>query len=1405
MEKIPKIEKLVGVKNWSTWCFDMDLALTVLGVKNIATGDLKRPTKVDFPDDNDLLAATKFFEEKDALLKCAIGMSVQGEAKQHLLTAKDGKAMWDILHSIYQQKSERRLDLLYLQLFNYKKLETDDIATHVSKLNKIWTDLNEELKAENVKLPTSLLLNRILNTLPEEFLEFKNAWESVPQKDRTATLLTERLRLHEQRLAELSNVNVSNLGKVMYSKSRNSKKEVRCFGCDRLGHYQSECRFEMSKASSSRHASTNNGSKFKKPEKSEKNKKYSLIALCSAQKLNGHQFYVDSGASTHMSNCKELFNEIEPCEKSVITVANNNEIVCERKGNISIKCIAGEGVIRNVSFVPDLAANLLSVSRLVDGGYKVLFSEDGCNIYGDSCSVSADEEPVFHASRENNVYKLDIVDFPKLRTGNDVAHATSEIGKSEIQNIFYSTQDLWHRRLGHLNHHAMRIMGERGMIKNLKIDSNNKKLCEPCVIGKMARRPFAKGQPDAFERSNDLLEIVYSDICGPFNNVPSFSGGRYFATFIDDYSRMTFVYILKTKGEIFSAFQNYKHLAETQTGRKIKCINMDNAKENVSRQFRKFLEDSGIRLVTTIPYTPQQNHVAERANRSIVEKVRCMLSESGLDQRFWAEAVNTAVYLKNRSPTKALKTEVPLERWLGRQISVNHFKVFGCTAYTHIEKHKRYKFDPKSKKCIFVGYDNKGYRLIDPDDPTNVIRSRNVVFSETEFPMLKRDKVEEEEDFDYVTVPKVQEIKEPNVQVAESSHQGGEPAVASDNDDDDYLSLPVSSGTVLETGTQVDEGNEATEESDEDDPDSSSSTLKGSPRGVLSLGLSPGHGSNPEDKSYVLDDEEITSDESYVQGVDPDPNDPPTRVQPAREKKANPKYVFSAVSTAGEPRSLEEALNGPDAKNWRKAVSEEMESLKRCKTWEIVDKPKGVNVIKNKWVFKIKNDGKENTIRYRARLVAKGYSQRYGIDYEDTFSPVVRYSTLRTLIALAVEKDLMIDHLDVKTAFLNGDLKETIYMESPLDPLEDGKVLKLKKSLYGLKQSSRAWYEKINDVLIKMGFSVNSYEPCVFIKGKGENLVIIALWVDDLYLFAYNKKDKINIKKKLMSTFEMKDFGDATNLLGIEIKRITDGIFLSQEKYINEVLVRFNMQDCKPVRTPLEVNPIVTNDSESDVTNFPFQELIGCLMYLSVTTRPDITQAVTYLSSFCSDPKIDHWKMAKRVLRYLKGTANFGLKYSKTGKDIFGFSDASWANSVDDRKSISGYCFIFAGAAISWSSRKQSCIALSSTESEYLALSEAAKEAIFLKNLLSQILEINDPVLVFSDNQSAEKLSRNPAFHARTKHISVRGHFIREAIKDGFVQVMYKPTELMVADYLTKSVNSSKFEFCRSHLGVTSN
>lgn len=522
-----------------------------------------------------------------------------------------------------------------------------------------------------------------------------------------------------------------------------------------------------------------------------------------------------------------------------------------------------------------------------------------------------------------------------------------------------------------------------------------------------------------------------------------------------------------------------------------------------------------------------------------------------------------------------------------------------------------------------------------------------------------------------------------------------------------------------------------------------------------------------------------------------------------------------AAIVTGEPQTYKEAVSSEDAEKWEQAMAEEMASLKKNKTWNLEPLPPTRRAIDCKWVYKIKRKPDGSVDRYKARLCAKGYLQQKGIDYSETFAPVVRYDSVRVLLAIATINDMDIKQFDVKTAFLYGELTEEVFMKQPegFVSVDPSLVCSLKKSLYGLRQSPRCWNGKFTEFLTEFNFTQLKADKCVFwAEYEGEE-IFLALYVDD-GLIMCKKREIINkILRELGSQFEIK-VSDPECFVGLEIKRDRKAkkTFISQESYITRLMEKFNMQDCKPSAIPADPNTELTNDqspkSEIEMEymrKVPFREAIGSLMFAAIVSRPDIMFAVSQISRFLQNPGQKHWAAVKRILRYLQGTKDVGIVYNGDTSDLKMYADADFAGDVDSRRSTSGYISILANGPITWCSQRQKCVARSTTEAEYVAASNAAREIVWLRALLQELTgKMNEPTKLMMDNQSAIKLIKNAEHHKLTKHIDIKFHFIRECADNATLEAMYIPTHNQLADFLTKSLPRDKFKNNCTRLSIIS-
>ncbi|KAK1631341.1 hypothetical protein QYE76_005656 [Lolium multiflorum] len=520
-----------------------------------------------------------------------------------------------------------------------------------------------------------------------------------------------------------------------------------------------------------------------------------------------------------------------------------------------------------------------------------------------------------------------------------------------------------------------------------------------------------------------------------------------------------------------------------------------------------------------------------------------------------------------------------------------------------------------------------------------------------------------------------------------------------------------------------------------------------------------------------------------------------------------------------DPATYEEAMMSPDSNKWQEAMKSEMGSMYDNKVWTLVDLPDSRKAVENKWIFKRKTDADGNITVYKARLVAKGFRQIQGVDYDETFSPVAKLKSVRILLAIAAFFDYEIWQMDVKTAFLNGDIEEELYMVQPkgfVDPKNADKVCKLQRSIYGLKQASRSWNRRFDKVIKDFGFIQCHGEACIYKKVSGSSVAFLILYVDDILLIGNDIELLSSVKGYLNNSFSMKDLGEASYILGIKIYRDRSRrlIGLSQSTYLDKILKKFRMDESKKGFLPMLPGKVLsktqgpaTAEERERMSQIPYASAVGSIMYAMLCTRPDIAHAVSLTSRYQSDPGMEHWTAVKNILKYLKRTKDMFLCYGGDQELVVtSYTDASWNTDPDDSKSQSGYVFILNGAAVSWASSKQCTVAKSSTESEYIAASEASSEAVWMKRFIVELGVVPsalDPLVIYCDNMGAIANAQEPRSHKRLKHIKLRYHSIREYIEDGEVKICKVHTDLNVADPLTKALPRAKHDQHQNAMGVS--
>lgn len=1348
------IKKLESVENWNSWKFQTKIVLQAAELFQVVSGECVRPIAAGERGDENLDQQLKDWNKRDVQAKMIISTSIGDQALSYIMSCETSKAMWDKLHAVYEQNTRMQLHLLQQKFFAYKKLDHHDMATHLAVIE----NMARSIRDLGEPIPDSMLITKMLITLPSSYNHFHSAWESTIDENKTLQNLTNRLMMEEVRmkLQESPRNYNQNGGERSYNSDSQQRYFTRgasgrvpdnrkCFDCGKTGHIQRFC--------------------DKRVENKKENTYYAseFCLTCSVGNNGENGWFIDTGASAHMCKDRYMFSYLEDfIEPISVCVGDGTVIHAYGKGKVPVEVFLNEKTERatfdNVLYVPKLKVNLFSPNNALDKGFKMKCDKDTCEFY-----LNGDKTLIANRS-SNELFKLQI----KVAQKNYSCFVSRTRKKESLK--------IWHERFAHQNVTQVKSVLQ---VANIEYIDQKDFFCEACVLGKMHRLPFESVN----ETGSYAGETIVVDLCGEFQ-VESTGGNYYFVIFKDLFSKYKKVLFLRQRRDIIDELEDTILEIERECGNKIKKIRTDNAAELTSIEFDAVLKKYGIFHQKSCPQTPQQNGSAEREIRTVMELARTMLHAKKLDYSLWGEAVHTAVFVLNRSGPSRVNGKSPFEVWFQKRPNVQFLKVFGSTAFMYISETKRRRLDPKGKKGVFVGYSDssKGYRIYF-EDTNSVELSRNVVFpdetkllcstqvhspqEEIEIKINLEDKVDKQESL--IQENHCMEEMENIDQILSKDDNSSDVAV---NDNLEKMVTNVQLDTKSDRNI-VEDNFEFTNDA------------------VNNL-------ENNEMNEKFSDFQDCPEELDDVEGIN--------LTRPIRTIK-KPNWMEDFYCFLAEPQNAKEAMVSP---NWKNAMDEEMASLMKNETWDLVSLPEGKNIIDNRWVFTTKYKSNGDVERYKARLVVRGFTQSYGIDYEEIFSPVAKLESIRIILALSAARNMKLAQFDIKTAFLNGDLPEEIYMKQPEGFQDDSqRVCRLKKSLYGLKQSPRCWNRKFTYFLKEYGLKASDADSCIFYKETNNSMLYLAIYVDDGLVASHDEKELSSLLKYLSDCFEVK-IGDFDLFLGLQIRKYDNGsLFIHQSSYVNKMLVKFGLDQCNPCLTPVDTNLYLdTVQRSNENINFPYREAVGSLMYLAIGTRPDIAYIVNYLSQFNEKPTHEHCSALKRVFRYIQGTKDHGLYYSSDSKfQLKGFCDSDFAGDVNTRKSRSGAIIQIGDSTVSWFSKKQLSVAISTTEAEFMAASEGVRTLIWIDRLYKELtpeLKSEKPVL-FLDNQSAIKLIKNPEFHSRTKHIDIRVHFIRDYFEKGLFDVNYINTKDQLADILTKGLSKDQFNKLRDLMGIQKN
>ncbi|KAL0837105.1 hypothetical protein Bca101_088995 [Brassica carinata] len=834
--------------------------------------------------------------------------------------------------------------------------------------------------------------------------------------------------------------------------------------------------------------------------------------------------------------------------------------------------------------------------------------------------------------------KAGTYEWPKLHT--------SQSPSLSFASILKTTMTDWHSRLGHP---AFSILQKVVSQFDLPISSNVLLAhpCNACSINKMHKLPFA----NSTLQTSHPLHVVFSDVWT--SPMLSLDGFKYYVIFVDHFTRYTWLYPLKRKSDVFEVFRRFKVLVENQFRQKLRTLYTDSGGEYIG--LASFLSSIGNFHMTSPPHTPEHNGVAECKHRHIVETGLALLSHASMPRTYWPFAFAAAVYLINRMPSQPLHFQNPYQSLHGQPPNFQKLRIFGCLCFPWLKPYTSHKLDARSKPCVFLGYSitQSAYFCLDRET-SRVYTSRHVVFHESVFPFATptsaiSHKTTNELDPPVSTFPVVSVVP----------LAGTTPPAP-----------PAPSDSTLQHQTAPEPPHQPVLQQQQAPPPNVAR---------MPIATTSTETTIPPVATNLPSLEQQQASDQIRQPAPP----PATQVLPPRRTSNRTPKPIQKLSLHTEvspsppttiPTSVAEALKNP---YWRKAMIDEINSQLQNRTWDLVNCPDITNVVGCRWVFTIKRRADGTIERYKARLVAKGYNQRPGIDYNYTFSPVVKPATIRLVLSTAVTRNWSLKQLDVTTAFLQGRLDDEVYMMQPTgfqDKDIPTAVCKLRKAIYGLKQAPRAWYNELRTFLLQSGFKNSLADASLFIFNNGGILLYMLVYVDDIIITGNSQQHITRFIASLSHRFSLKDLGDLTYFLGIECTRTASGLYLTQERYIADLLHRTNMKNAKSVATPLCSTSnltLLTGTPLDDASEY--RSVVGSLQYLSLT-RPDISFSVNKMYQFMHRPTNEHWTAVKRILRYLSGTQNRGVFFhANNTPTLHAFTDADWAGNKDDYTSTGAY------------------------------------------------------------------------------------------------------------------------------------
>ena len=1138
-------------------------------------------------------------------------------------------------------------------------------------------------------------------------------------------------------------------------------------------------------------------------------------------------FYVDTGATVHISPEKSDFLTLQPTSARSVKGVGGSSITAIGIGNIKLRVARSAYIIlQNALYIPNTTVRLISVSTLARDNQAIAhFDEKSCWITNKSTNATIARGTLLPTK---NLYSLALHSI-------HAEHAFTANHTPDLETL--------HRHLGHANYQTLRDMVRKGMIPGMPTSLHNGDApkCEFCILGKQTKTPVPKHRKEGpGHRGTRKLEKVWVDLSGP--HVKSRTGNEYVMDIVDDYTSRVWPIPLKRKSDAFDYLIAWERAHELETGLKVGTYITDNG-ELKSNAMRDWLESRGTNQLFTAPYTSAHIGRVERMHRTLMAKARTMHIYAKCPPNMWDEFYMTAGHLQNKTTTRLLEGTTPWEQWYERKPDYSYMREIGCKVFVLIQNKHNPKIRERSIECVLIGYDNdsKTYRCYHretkrvfssyhvqflescdghsptpPEIPTETTTLESIVKSATPTPIFF-DEDEEEllppinppinpSDADPIPranspdiIPKTdnipQDVPAPpedtiprrSSRIAEKPPVSGPSRLERAIQESTNAAVRLKATRAERKKTLQDIQEEEMRNAPQVVEDAAVKELRQA-FGTLNLG---------EGKAEQID--QVLSAISEMTKIDP-----------------------STLEFEDEPKTWDEAQQSADAKRWEEGYRDELKSLKDMGVYKLIPRcniPQGSKIRKGRPVSRIKRDENGKAVRWKVRLVFKGFEQIYGKDYTKTTSPTARMESWRILLHIAATLNWDAQQIDIKTAFLYGLLPEDEiqYMEQPKGFEEQGKeewVWMIQQGLYGMKQSGRIWNQMMNEQMLSWGFTRLSCESCIYYRSSDSGTIISAVHVDDFLSIASNKDENERFKNQMRDVWTISDLGAVRFVVGIAVTwdQPNHTVMLSQTALIDKIVSQFGQKNASPAPVPMDPGlklrradyKKLTHEELEQISKLPYRSLVGCLLYLSIGTCPDITYSIQQLSQFLNCYTYAHWNAALRVVCYLSGTRNFKLHLGgENSISLLGFTDSDWANCLDTRRSVGGHAYTLGSGVVSWQAQKQKTVAASSCEAEYVAAFEASKEVIWLRTLLNAIgHKPEKPTTILCDNNAAINLSEDPLLHDRVKHIDIKHHFLRERVQSQDITLSYINTHDNIADIFTKALDTKKFTRFRNFLGL---